>query len=315
MRYLVQIHLSESCNLRCRHCYQESSGPSPLLSLDDVRKLLLEAREVMGTLGYDELRVNLTGGEPLLVPNFKEYVSLALEYADHVMILTNGTLVDEKWVEFLRGKGLRVQISLDGTREVHDSIRGKGAFDKAVNGIWLLSGAGIRVSVACTLHDGNYRDIDGIVDVAEEAGAERIWFDRYVPCGNALPMTTEQFITAMSAIAGLQRRKRIVVGMNRALQFLFGDEGVYRCSAFVKSVTVLSDKSVLPCRRMPMVLGNLGNETLAEIYAGHGWLMDKLKNPPPACDGCGYAKRCKGGLRCLSFATCGLDGKDPNCFI
>ena len=82
MRYLVQIHLSESCNLRCKHCYQDSSGKSPLLTLDDVQEILKQAREVATQRGFDELAVNLTGGEPLLIPNIKEYIEVVLENAD-----------------------------------------------------------------------------------------------------------------------------------------------------------------------------------------------------------------------------------------
>ena len=316
MRYLVQIHLSESCNLRCKHCYQDSSGKSPLLTLDDVQEILKQAREVATQRGFDELAVNLTGGEPLLIPNIKEYIEVVLENADRMLLLTNGTLLDEDMVGYLKAKtNIRVQVSLDGTKEVHDEIRGKGSFDKAIRGIRLLSKAEIPCSVACTIHADNYEMVADIIRVADEAGADRIWFDRYVPCGNARPLSTEQFIVAMTLLAGERGRHKIEVGYNRALQFLFDSVSAYKCSALAKAVTVLPDKTVLPCRRMPIPIGNLKSESLAEIYEKNTSLLETLNNPPKKCNGCALANRCNGGLRCLSFATCGLEGKDPNCFL
>ena len=315
MRYLVQIHLSEACNLKCEHCYQENMTPSPILTISDIKTLLEQVRELMKAKGFTKLRVNLTGGEPLLVPKFKDYVHVALAYADEVMVLTNGTLIDGTWADFFKTTGVRVQISLDGTRDIHDKIRGAGSFDKAIQGIKHLTSVGIKVSVACTLHSQNFQDIEGIIDAAEESGAHRIWFNRYVPCGNLTPMTTDQFIIAMTNFVGAQQRKNINVVLNRCLQFLFSDSGVYRCSALTNSIAVLPDKSIMPCRRLPIIIGELGVTDLLEIYTKQSGLLETLMTPPDECKTCGYVNRCNGGLRCLAYATSNLNSKDPNCFL
>lgn len=316
MRYLVQIHLTESCNLRCKHCYQENNGKSPLLTVKDVENILTQARAVSTARGFDELAVNLTGGEPLLIPNIKEYIDLVLNKVDKMLLLTNGTMLNREMVDYFKSKNnLRIQVSLDGTKEIHDLIRGTGSFDKAINGIRLLSEAKIPCSVACTIHADNYQKVDEIIKIANEAGADRIWFDRYVPCGNAMPLSTEQFIIAMTLLAGERNKHNIEVGYNRALQFLFDSVSAYKCSAFSKAITILPDKTVLPCRRMPISIGNLKDDSLFEIYEKNINLLKILGNPPKQCDGCQLANRCNGGLRCLSFATCGLEGKDPNCFL
>ena len=316
MRYLVQIHLTESCNLRCKHCYQENNGKSPLLTVKDVENILTQARAVSTARGFDELAVNLTGGEPLLIPNIKEYIDLVLNKVDRMLLLTNGTILDKEMVDYFKSKNnLRIQVSLDGTKEIHDLIRGIGSFDKAINGIRLLSEAQIPCSVACTIHADNYQKVDEIIKIADEAGADRIWFDRYVPCGNAMPLSTEQFIIAMTLLAGERNKHNIEVGYNRALQFLFDSVSAYKCSAFSKAITILPDKTVLPCRRMPIPIGNLKDDSLFEIYKKNINLLKILDNPPKQCNGCQLTNRCNGGLRCLSFATCGLEGKDPNCFL
>lgn len=252
----------------------------------------------------------------MLINNIREYIEVALLKVDKLLLLTNGTLIDESFAKYLTGKDkIRVQVSLDGIKEVHDSIRGENSFELAIRGIRLLSGNHIPTSVACTIHQDNYKLIGEIIKVADEAGADRIWFDRYVPCGNARPLGTREFIEAMTYLAAERGNHRIEVGYNRALQFLFDSVGAYKCSALSKAVTILPDKTVLPCRRMPIPIGNLGKDTLVDIYANNSTLLEVLNNPPEQCKGCTLASRCNGGLRCLSFATCGLEGKDPNCFL
>ncbi|MBR5791395.1 MAG: 4Fe-4S cluster-binding domain-containing protein, partial [Phascolarctobacterium sp.] len=73
MRYLLQLHLTESCNLKCKHCYQ-SCKDYRLLSVEEVSTIMKQADELKRDKGFDELKVNLTGGEPLIIQNIKEYI-------------------------------------------------------------------------------------------------------------------------------------------------------------------------------------------------------------------------------------------------
>ena len=275
-----------------------------------------QADELKRDKGFDELKVNLTGGEPLIIQNIKEYIDVVLEKADKVLLMTNGILVDEELADYLYKKGVAVQISIDGVKKTHDLIRGEGNYDKAMNGIELLVNKGVRVVVGCTIHKDNFREIMEIVKVVKNKGANKIWFDRYIPCGNAEPLNSDEFLEAMTYLAGAKRyeTKEFEVGSSRALQFLFNASIPYRCTALTKSMTVLPGGTVYPCRRMPIPLGNCFEQRLKELFE-HPLRM-VLERPPHECKSCSKSKSCKGGLRCLTYAVNGsLDEADPNCFL
>ncbi len=134
-----------SCNLRCAHCFN-ASGPGnrglPSLSREEVRSLLGEAEAV----GVRD--VVFTGGEPFLHSEMGEIAGDTLRRFP-ATILTNGTLLTDRIVERLaaaaRGSiySLEVRISLDApSEEANDRIRGKGSFERALEGAARLEEAG-----------------------------------------------------------------------------------------------------------------------------------------------------------------------------
>ena len=315
MRYLIQLHLTEHCNLRCKHCYQRGSK-SPLMTIEEVRGLMLQASELATRNGFDVLKVNLTGGEPLLISNIVEYIDVILERADKLLLMTNGTLMDEKMADCLASRNVSVQVSIDGTKETHDKIRGVGSYELAMRGIRLLTTKGVRVIVGCTLHKDNFKEVTDIVKAVKESGAKKVWFDRYIPCGNAMPLDTQEVLVAMTLLAGAKRFETdgFEVGTSRALQFLFVNGIPYHCTALTKSLTIMPDGTVYPCRRMPIKLGNWKEQGLQELF-NHP-IRKELEKVPTKCNGCHLKESCKGGLRCLGYAVSGtLDGADPNCFL
>ena len=134
-----------SCNLRCAHCFN-SSGPGNRemrsLSREEVKNLLDEA----GEAGVRD--VVFTGGEPLL---HSEMAGIAEDTLSRfpATILTNGTLLTDRLVGRLasaaRGSrySFEFRISLDApSEEENDRIRGKGSFQRALEGAVRLDKAG-----------------------------------------------------------------------------------------------------------------------------------------------------------------------------
>ena len=129
---------SIACNLKCKHCYLSCSPNNKkknFLPLDEVKNALeiVKNQSLKG--------IYLTGGEPLLHPDFNNIVRLCLKKTN-VTILSNGILINDKKARFLRqiesdhDNELIFRISLDHyTEEKNDEIRGKGSFKKALNGI------------------------------------------------------------------------------------------------------------------------------------------------------------------------------------
>ena len=133
------LNLTESvCNLKCKHCYlscTQNAKPQNFLFLDKIKKSLAEAKN------FEIEEICLNGGEPFLHPDINAIIRLALKYAN-VIILTNGTLINDKKARFLKqiendhNYELIFRISLDHyTEQKNDEIRGKGSFKKITTGI------------------------------------------------------------------------------------------------------------------------------------------------------------------------------------
>lgn len=127
-----------ACNLKCKHCYlgcHPKYTSKSFLPIDKV-KSALEA-----TKKEDIKAIYITGGEPLLHPEFNNILRLCLKRA-HTTVLTNGTMLNDKKVRFLRqlednyDYELIFRVSLDHYDEIkNDRIRARGHFRKAITGI------------------------------------------------------------------------------------------------------------------------------------------------------------------------------------
>lgn len=182
----LYIYVAGSCNLACRHCWiipsfsiDGSSGTYVALPL--VRKAVVEARE----LGLKS--VKLTGGEPMLHPQFRSLVELIAATGVDIVVETNGTLIDLGLAEFLRGtEQVRfVSVSLDGaTAAIHEALRMvEGSFDRAVEGIRHLRAVGYAPQIICTLHAGNLDEARAVVALAAELGCESVKFNHIQQVG------------------------------------------------------------------------------------------------------------------------------------
>jgi len=170
LRYL-EFQITDRCNLRCLHCYI-GEGAHQDLSFGKMKRVLEEFEEIQG------LRLLLSGGEPLLHPRFWDLNNILREYGFRSVLLSNGTLITRDVSKKLRVH--EVQISLDGMKEGHESIRGKGAFEKAVSAIDFLQEAGIRISIATMIHRGNLKEFDALAELIQSKGIEEWNIDQ--PC-------------------------------------------------------------------------------------------------------------------------------------
>lgn len=167
------LELLPLCNMNCDMCYIRLSHEEMQRQgrLHTAQEWLDLARE-MYQAGV--LFLMLTGGEPLIFPDFKWlYVSL-LEMGMIVTINTNGTLIDEEWAAFFgKHKPRRINVTLYGANEqVYQSLcHYPGGFARVLKGIRLLRENGVEVKVNGSTVKENYDDRFEIPHIAKELGA------------------------------------------------------------------------------------------------------------------------------------------------
>lgn len=328
-RLTVQWHLTDRCNLRCQHCYQESyrhHGPD-LAGLKQIAEQIFTLHRQVSGDNPIPLQLTLTGGEPCSHPDFPallDYLA-AQPSAPSLAILSNGSSIDEQWAtRFARLKVKFVQLSVEGTELTHDKIRGRGHFQQVLKATKHLTDAGVRVLWSFTAHSQNSQEFVQVAELAHGAKVNRLWSDRMIPTDHRdapLTLNVQQSADYFRQMGLAKERlaakadNQTEIAMIRALQFQQAGSQPYRCSAGAELITVMPDGSVLPCRRMPIRVGNLWQRPLVEIYHQAPQLRQLREFTAPAeCQSCLYRTTCRGGLRCLAYALHNdLNRADPAC--
>lgn len=314
--FTLQWHITHRCNLRCKHCYQDDY--SSFETRADMERVLDQFTELLRTYNRKG-QLNITGGEPLTHPDLFWLLKQAKERNISTGVLTNGTLISPREARLFRACRVSyVQVSLDGCEKTHDEIRGSGSFDKAVRGINALKSQGLFTSISFTAQSGNYRELKKLARCCESLSADKLWFDRVIIPKNEdtknLSLDSSQFHSLIKTAARLNRQGRVFCG--RSLQFIpCKNKNIYRCSAGDSLLILLADGTVMPCRRLPLTLGNVRNNSLLELYRDSQIMHDLRACPiPKECAGCKYAEACRGGAKCVTYARAGrYDLPDPDC--
>ncbi len=320
--YTLQLHVTERCNLRCRHCYGESW--TNMLSFEEFKEIIAQYQEVL-QLARARGVVLITGGEPLTWPHVYQAIQHVKKQGLIPKLLTNGTLITEKTCKMLKKSGLYfVQVSLDGLQDTHDAIRGVGMFDRAIRAIKLLKQAKFQVTVMFTAMKKNIDDLPGLVVLLNELGVDRLAMGRFIPTGlgeefreQALSPTDTERLFAL--LTKLESRMKFELSCKDPLWAIKKDKGMMfsGCSVGNFILDVMTDGTVLPCRRLPIPVGNIQHQRLVDIWL-FSPLMKKLRDRGniKECAACPYINTCGGGCRGVAW---GLQddvlARDPQCFL
>lgn len=329
---VLQWHITDRCNCRCTHCYQETYRQNEELEWSQLTTIVEQFKELLEKARPGGIRgqITLTGGEPLLQEDFfalLELLSKSKQYYD-IAILTNGTLITKTIASRLKDFNLAfVQVSIDGVERTHDQLRGQGNYKKTVEAVQFLVQAGVKTSISFTAHRGNFHEFSQVVELGRKLKVNKVWADRHIPMGQGVSLqdqmltpeeTKELFVSMEKARKQMSRRwfTKTKVGLERGLQFLVGGGRPYHCAVGRSLITVMPNGDVYPCRRMPIKIGNVTEKSLLAIFETSP-LLREFREPSVrvGCEECNYAKECGGGLACLAYA---LDGEhvraDPGCW-
>lgn len=149
------IEVTRACNLRCKHCLNNSGKMiENQLTTEELFCLIKKLSQA----GIQEIR--FTGGEPLIHKDIYKMIELATRLGIYTSIGTNGVLIDEEVAKKLKDAGLKkAVVSLDGTREKHDEIRGKGNYNKTMLSIKYMQNQGIKIKVNSVIMRTNMEDV------------------------------------------------------------------------------------------------------------------------------------------------------------
>jgi MoaA/NifB/PqqE/SkfB family radical SAM enzyme len=178
--FYFQWHITNECNLRCKHCYHESYVKDDI----NLSKLIQIADKLCNALDKWKKKgsFSITGGEPLMNSEnlFGLLDHLETRDIDRIDLLTNGTLLTDNIIDKLKvyKKLRRLQLSLEGLADTNDKIRGLYSYNKTIETIDNLKRNGIVVSIMMTVGKHNQ---DEVIPLAEELARKAGAPDHYWP--------------------------------------------------------------------------------------------------------------------------------------
>jgi radical SAM protein with 4Fe4S-binding SPASM domain len=291
-------------------------------------------------------RLTLSGGEPTMRADWAQLAAEATAHGVYCNMISNGAYSASRAVEVARkalasGMG-NIGVSIDGTKDTHDALRGRNSFDLVISSAKTFMEQGLKVAVLTSVSKPNLAELDAIHDLLAELGVS-IWrLQLTVPMGNMsahrdLLLEPRQILDLMPKLAGIQKRSRMHVMLSDSVGYYGPYDAALRgtkqkrgktcwqgCQAGMRVLGIEADGDVKGCLSLQAdgaerwVEGNLRTQSLEEIWNRPGAFAYnrefELEDLTGACSACRYAAMCKGGSRCTSAAVLGVMTEDPFCY-
>ena len=288
--FAFQWHITEACDQRCKHCYIYALGIHARfrqMAVADMVKVL-DNIEDFGRQANLQPYLYITGGDPILHPQFWALVAMLKERNIPFALLGNPFHLNDEVCQRLKVHGCRkYQLSIDGLKSMHDTIRQQGSYEDTLAAIPYLKRAGITVAVMTTVSKWNYREVPEIVDVAVVHKVDVFAFARYCPDADTKDTccTPEEYRWMMGQCWDKFQQYKdsdTYFSLKDHLWTLFqyehgmfnpqsypDDEIVYGgCNCGNAHFTILSDGACYACRRMESKVGNALEDNLYELFTG-----------------------------------------------
>ncbi len=317
------LYLSDSCNLRCRHCWitptfvDGKATPGNVIDVDHLKKAVYEGKSI----GLSSAK--LTGGEPLLHPEIRQIMKMLTEENLNLDMETNGTLIDREIADFMKNETNLsfISISLDSpTEKYHDAFRGsKGAYRAALNGLTNLVAAGYNnVQIIMSPHRKNVGEVQELVALAEAKGAGSVKLNPVSNNGRGIKMHENDEALSITEILALADKVRGDLGQSSKIPVILNvPPSVRPLSELTRTerfcgdcgvdhiLGILGNGDIALCgigQNLPeFIYGNISTDSIRNIWLNHPLVKElrhelrDFNNYPELCRNCIYMRKCRTG--------------------
>lgn len=304
--YCASFELTPLCNFDCKMCYmhlsrEQMEQQGRILTTDEWLDIACQAVDAGITCA------DLTGGECLTHPGFKEIYRYLTERGIHTCVLTNAQLIrDEHIALFRRYRPSAVQISLYGSSpEGYLRVTGRDGFHDVLNAVSSLKAAGIRVQLSVTPNRFMQEDMAGILDLLHKLNVDYRIGSTTLPARPDTGRCIADYIIdnqAYVALCKMESEYRKALARNPAVthekpyQFRIKGQETFAgapCSAGAAHFHINWKGEMSPCIGFHAVTKSVFEEGLEAAWV---WIRDTMKQyrPPEECAGCELQSACVG---------------------
>jgi radical SAM protein with 4Fe4S-binding SPASM domain len=311
-------NITNRCNLLCDHCYMAADGHALPDQLSDEETIDIVRR--MGEAGVPV--VFLSGGEPMMRPNFWEILAEVNAQGVRPTISTNCTMIDEESAKRLKEYGVRwIATSMYGPAEFHDAMVGvPGTHARVVAAIKALRAEGIGVVLKSALSKATWPYIFDIIQMAKDLDCGMIYICDLITSGRSegeddARVTVEQWreladyivedmldpdlkfeydVGALPSVIPYIAERFIERGVDvsKGLERL---KTISACPVGKGHMNLSSDGNIMPCQfAQDWTVGNIRDMSFAEATAALYEIDLEESEGQCAPEACEYSRICRG---------------------
>ncbi len=319
--FTLQWHITQACDLHCRHCYDRSDRSK--LTLDEALRIL---SDLDGFCAEKHVKgqVSFTGGNPLLHPDFSAIYQAAAGLGFMLAILGNPAPREKLEALIAIQRPGFFQVSLEGLPEYNDFIRGSGHFERVMRFLDLLRDLDVYSMVMLTLTRDN---LDQVIPLGERlrGRADAFYFNRLARVGEGASLelpAKKDFVAFLENYLAASKENPVLGLKDSLFNVLLHQKGVapfggctgFGCGAAFNFLSLLPDGEVHACRKFPSAIGSILTHSLGEIYDSA--LAGRYRSGCAECLPCSLRPVCGGCLACAYSNGLNIfDQKDPFCFM
>lgn len=321
---------SSKCNLKCSYCFYHSVAEKRRVSDYGFMKYETLEEIVKKAINFSNggrCSINFQGGEPTLIG--LDFYKKLIDYANNYnvngtkisyAIQTNGTIINDEWAQFFKKNNFLVGVSLDGTKEVHNSYRisndGRSTFNKVMKSISILKKYEVPFNILTVVTPSLCRRITSVYNFFKK---NQLSYLQFIPCIEPLNETwgkrqyslkPEEFGEFLKRLFDLWYEDIMsnefisiryfdnILGLFLKYEYEACDmKGVCSCQNIIEA-----DGSVYPCDFYTYdeyKIGNIYKNTFDEIYNSsktEAFVRSSL-NIDTECLNCKYRNICRGGCK------------------
>lgn len=329
----VGWELTMACNMRCTHC---GSSCATALPGELTTAEALGLCDQLAELGVQ--RVTLSGGEPLLRPDWPLLAEKLTRRGVRVTMISNGWLISRATIEGARRAGVNlIAVSLDGLEPTHDAIRKPGSFRRVLDALTLMRSLDFPSGVITTILKRNLPELPALRDVLV-AQQPRTW---QLQIGRAMgslagypgewlePLDTR---TVLDFAAEVARGTSMIVDLadclgyytvqNREVSASRRPDGAgwSGCHAGKRAFGIRHDGDISACNSIrdgSGIEGNVREAALEQIWTRPGafqaYRTRTRESLTGVCRECQFGALCLAGCTSARRSLCGSDGEYAFC--
>ena len=258
---IIQFQYDYTCNFKCEHCSVkrfQGKKEGRFFTISDVKELSRQADE-MGLAHFV-----ITGGEPLLFPDFDDLVMAIDPQKFYITSDTNGWFLDEKRAKHLKSIGVdKIQLSLDSlSASEHDGFRGKaGSHERAIRAIDAALKAGLNIIIQTVVTKQRVRSREFIEFLEYLNGKGVGVFVTYAKPVGDWEGNFDVLVTRddMDYMRELEKKYNVFTHLTPSYGLNLG------CISVKRMVSITKYGDVMPCPYIHVSLGNFFEEPLKDI--------------------------------------------------